>query len=610
MPRLVLTSPRQATARNIPIKKKILTFGKGQACDVVIDDSTLLDVHANLVQEPGGYVISALDTKATLSVNGKTTRSHRLRPEDQIAMGQARLVFHMDDLPEPKPAETQRLSPADLFPRLVLFSERLMADHTPEVLFRVLLDQVIDATGADKGFLVLVGPNGETTIPVSRNIARSDMSDPTTHLSDSILARAMDTGEAIIVSDAVHDDRFNNSRSVVDFKLSSVMCAPLRFRGKLLGCLYLGNDRVAGLFRPSDLELLKIYAGQAAVILHNAQLVNELAVDNLNLREELKRTSMGRIIGQSDAMQKIFRTIERVARTDIGVLVQGETGTGKELIAQEIHARSSRQSGPFVSINCGAIPENLLESELFGHVKGAFTGAITHRVGRFEAANGGTLFLDEIGEMPMPLQVKLLRVLQERHIERLGEGKARPVDIRVVAATNRNLEKMVSERTFREDLYYRLNEVLIQVPPLRDRDEDVVLLGRYYLDRMLSRYPDSRVKGFSKDAITAMTRYIWPGNVRQLENKLKKAVVMGDKNLLSAEDLEIRLDRQNVKISSLKDAQDEFSLNYVRDVLEANNWNKTQTARDLDVDPRTIFRYAERLLEVYPDIRARMEEGG
>jgi transcriptional regulator with PAS, ATPase and Fis domain len=243
-------------------------------------------------------------------------------------------------------------------------------------------------------------------------------------------------------------------------------------------------------------------------------------------------------------------------------------------------------------VNCGAIPENLLESELFGHTRGAFTGAVSDRMGKFEAANKGTLFLDEVGEMSSTLQVKLLRVLQERTVERVGENKPRKVDIRIIAATNKNLQDEVAAGTFREDLYYRLNEVAIDVPALRQREDDVVLIANFLLKRYAKEF-NSSVKGFSPDALMALKKYTWPGNIRQLENKVKKAVVMSDRPRITVEDLGLSRGYQT-KILPLAQAVEEFKEEYIDEVLDLNNGNRTKSARDLDVDPRTIFRHLEK----------------
>ncbi len=272
------------------------------------------------------------------------------------------------------------------------------------------------------------------------------------------------------------------------------------------------------------------------------------------------------------------------------MLITRETGTGKELVAREIHRRSPRQGGPFVTINCGAIPENLIESELFGHVKGAFTGAVVDRPGKFHVANG--LLLDEIGELPLNLQVKLLRALQERVVMRVGNSRPEKVDIRVVAATNRDLDKMVHESQFREDLFYRLNVVNLWLPPLRDRGDDVLIIAK----TLLSKYAEelcSPVRGFSPAAIAAIKKFRWPGNIRQLQNRIKKALVLCEQKLLSPDDMDLGA-AADIGIMPLEKAKEDFQRRYVLEVLERNNGNRTQTARDLGVDPRTIFRYLEK----------------
>jgi transcriptional regulator with PAS, ATPase and Fis domain len=349
---------------------------------------------------------------------------------------------------------------------------------------------------------------------------------------------------------------------------------------------------VANLFGQADLEVIEVFASQAAWEIQTAIHVRDLTRDVAALQAESDSDAFGDLIGGCPGMRALYRTIEKVGATDITILVQGETGTGKELIAREIHRRSPRKKGPFISINCGAIPENLLESELFGHTRGSFTGAVSDKQGKFEAANKGTLFLDEIGEMNPLLQVKLLRALQERTIERVGENRPRAIDIRVVCATNRILQDEVASGKFREDLFYRLNEVMIQVPPLRDRGDDVVLLANYFLKKYLKEFK-SESKGFTPDAVLAIRKSAWPGNIRQLENKIKKAVVMSEKPRLSVEDLELARGYQK-KVLPLNAAIEEFRVRYVDEILELNGGNRTKTARDLDVDPRTVFRHLEK----------------
>jgi transcriptional regulator with PAS, ATPase and Fis domain len=292
-------------------------------------------------------------------------------------------------------------------------------------------------------------------------------------------------------------------------------------------------------------------------------------------------------------MKDIFSGIEKVAPTDISVLINGETGTGKEIMARRIHALSKRASGPFVVINCGAIPENLLESELFGYTKGAFTGAVRTREGKFQASCGGTLFLDEISELPLNLQVKLLRVLQERTVTKLGATKSELVDFRVISASNRDLEIEVKCNRFRQDLYYRINVIKLDLPALRKRGSDVVAIARYLLKKYIAEF-DSNVKGFAPSAILALRSYSWPGNVRELENKLKKAVVLANKTHITPDDLDL-CTRDLQPVIPLARAKEEFQKRYINEILDRNNGNRTKTARDLGVDPRTIFRYLEKM---------------
>jgi transcriptional regulator with GAF, ATPase, and Fis domain len=429
-------------------------------------------------------------------------------------------------------------------------------------------------------------------IRASRNVRREAITDTSDAISDSIVRKVVETGRPVIVSDALSDAQFATSESVLALRLSSVMCAPLVSQGHVQGVLYVGNDQVKGLFERSQLDVLSIFAGQASLILQNALLLNALRADKEKLVAELKDKRFGEIIGACPSMMEVFRKLQKVATTDISVLITGETGTGKELIAREVHRRSGRASGPFVVINCGAIPENLIESELFGHVKGAFTGAVASRPGKFQVANGGTLFLDEIGELPLNLQVKLLRALQERVVFRVGDSKPEKVDIRIVAATNRVLEEEIRAGRFREDLYYRLNVVNIYLPPLRERGDDVLIIAKALLSKHAEEL-SSHVQGFTPQALAAIKKSPWPGNIRQLENRIKKGLVLCEKTLLGPEDLDLGKDEDS-SILPLEKAKEEFQRKYVLEVLERNNGNRTQTARDLGVDPRTIFRYLER----------------
>ncbi len=284
-------------------------------------------------------------------------------------------------------------------------------------------------------------------------------------------------------------------------------------------------------YKPIDSDLL-------GFIVNRAFRLHELESENRRLSNSGAQSPLEGVISSSPQMLEVCRTIEKVAPSDVTVLVLGESGTGKELLARSLHGLSRRSEGPFVAINCAAIPENLLESELFGYEKGAFTGAVKQTLGKIETANGGTLFLDEVGDLPMPLQAKLLRFLQERVIERVGGRKEIPVDVRVVCATHRDLSELIRKGDFREDLYYRISEIVVRIPPLRARSGDVLLLARAFLERFSREY-GNQVQRFTKGALQALENYPWPGNVRELENRVKRAVIMADSRQVTADDLEL-----------------------------------------------------------------------
>jgi transcriptional regulator with GAF, ATPase, and Fis domain len=581
------------------IHKPLTTIGRGQGNDVHIPDRSLQEHHAQILFNGRDFQLEAIGRTADILINGKRKSRARLVDGDRLTLGSAQLGFSMFSELSPRASGE---SPVDAtaeiagLRKLHAFSERLTNTRSVDEILETLLDDVIEVTGAARGVVLLVdqseGEGAEPRVRASRNVRRESIEDAAGGVSDSIVRHVVETMRPIIVSDALTDTTFGKSESVLALKLSSVMCAPLISQGEVIGALYVGNDEVKHLFRRQQLDLLVIYAGQASLILQNAMLVTALRADKEKLTAELSDKRFGEIIGACPSMMEVFRKLQKVAGTDISVLITGETGTGKELIAREIHRRSNRVNGPFITVNCGAIPENLIESEMFGHVKGAFTGAIASRPGKFQQAHGGTLFLDEVGELTPQLQVKLLRAIQERVVIRVGDSRPEKCDIRILAATNRSLEDMIKTGEFREDLYYRLNVVNLWLPPLRERGEDVFIIAK----ALLSKYADemnSPVRGFSPAALAAIRKYDWPGNIRQLENRIKKALVLCDRSLLAPEDLDLGPEAQS-PIVPLEKAKEDFQRRYVLDVLERNNGNRTQTARDLGVDPRTIFRYLER----------------
>lgn len=590
MPSLVLFPRPGVRTRLFNIYRRITTIGTASDNEIVLEDEEIKTNHCQIFFDGKKYIISALDRGADTFVNGKKTRKTQLQDQDVVRVGRFTFQFSLYDIPTDEFTSSD-IGARDSVRKLQEFTTALMEERDLQTLIDLMLDQLIELTGADKGFLFLVDSIGQPTLHSARNIDKETSGLADGGFSDSIVQHVVKSAQPVLISDALSDTQFRMSQSVVNLKLCSVMCAPMLSRSDLSGVIYLGNDNVVNLFEDESLEVLHVFASQAALLVRNAVLINELTVRNEALEEELQEIKFGKIIGASSAMRTIFKRVERVASTDISVLVRGETGSGKELVAREIHLRSERANGPFVAINCGAIPDTLLESELFGHEKGAYTGAHAAAQGKFQAAHRGTLFLDEIGDLPITLQAKILRAIEQKQVVRVGGTKPEDVDIRIVAATNKNLEEAVSANEFRQDLYFRLNVVTVLLPPLRDRDDDVLLIANYFLQRFIVEY-ESGAKGFTQGALAAMRSYSWPGNVRELENKIRKAVVLSDRELLEPGELEIPDEGMN--ILPLADAKEEFQSNYVARILELNRGNKTKTARDLGVDPRTIFRYLEK----------------
>ncbi len=591
MPNLLYHPQNGERPRTIQLFKRITTIGCGAECDVHIPEKDLADVHAHIHFDGKNFNISCLGKGQEIKVNRKKIKAHRLAHKDKIQLGDAEVIFHLYDEPAEEISDVEAVQ-LEAYGKMVAFSRKLVGKDSLDDLLTALLDAVIELTRADKGMLILL-EGGSLQVKAARNLKKENIADAVEKVSDSIVARVVQSKEPLIVSDALNDEEFKTSASVINLKLCSVMAAPLMEKGDLFGILYVGNDNVVNLFEEGSLEVLTVFAGQASLLVQNAILLDELKLDNQELTERLERMRFGEIIGACEAMKDVFRKIEKVAPTDISVLVSGDTGTGKELVAQRIHALSNRENGPFVTINCGAIPENLLESELFGHVKGAFTGAVATRQGRFQAADCGTLFLDEIGELSPQLQVKLLRALQEKTVTKVGDTRSETVDIRIISASNRNLEQEIEAGRFREDLFYRINVVRLQLPPLKDRGDDLPTIAKYLLSKYTAEF-GSKVKGFTPASMVAMRKYTWPGNIRQLENRIKKAVVLADKIHLGPEDLDLK--PEDIEpVMPLTRAKEEFQRRYIAEVLVRNNGNRTKTARDLGVDPRTIFRHLEKM---------------
>lgn len=458
--------------------------------------------------------------------------------------------------------------------------------HEPDALLEKVLAIAMRELEAERGFVLLTAEDAEKGFEVknSRNFS-DDQIGEIVRISTSVVLEVLQTGEPVLVYEALQDDRFRDTESIVVQQIKSIACVPLRIKNRQIGAIYLDSLTKRGRFTSETLPFISAFANQAAIAIENARLVKRLSEENRRLRTEVQRVhGFDEIIGQSRAMDEVFDTMTRVLDSDATVLIEGESGTGKELVARAIHYNGHRKDGSFVAIFCGSLPEELLESELFGHKKGAFTGAVEDKPGLFEEADGGTVFLDEVGDLTPRVQTALLRVLQEGEIKRVGETKMRNVDVRIISATNKPLKGLMQEEGFREDLYYRLNTISISMPPLRRRGADVHLLAHHFLD-IYARKKD--IDGFTEDALEALKNYSWPGNVRELENTIERAVVFARGNLIEKEDLRLPDEDELDPFepgTTLKQAERLV----VERTIDACDGNISEAARTLDVSRRWL----------------------
>jgi len=505
---------------------------------------------------------------------------------------------------------------SDRWRRLVFYARRLTAERRVGRLYEEVLDAAIDLSGAERGFIVLRDDDGSLRVRVARGLDRRAIAQSEQLFSRSLSARAIDSGSPISTVDALRDERLDAAASVHALALRSVVAVPFKHEGDVRGAIYLDDRLRPGAFGPDDVRLLSDLADLASIALDGAERLRRerrqarrLEVRGRRLEHQVEtqarqieslRRSAGTsaadglgIVGRGAAMQKTLALVERVAPANVPVLVTGESGTGKELVARALHKLSRRADAPFVIENVSAIPETLLESELFGHVRGAFTGADKNRVGLFEAASGGTLFLDEIGEMSPAMQAKLLRAVQEGEIRPVGSERARNVDVRLVAATHRDLPALVAKGSFREDLYYRLAVVTIELPPLRERPEDIPPLVAHFLER----HGDSDV-AIDDRALSRLCAFAWPGNVRQLENEIQRALVM------SQGDLRVEHLSTQVRGDPGAEAVDELDLKgqlrvlerrLIKDALSRSGGNQTRAAKLLGVSRYGLQKMLKRL---------------
>ncbi len=548
-PRLVaISGPLEG--RTFEIHGDRFTIGRQPDCDLAISRIEVSRRHCEIVRtDAGRFDLRDLDSRHGTLVNGRPVRVKELAHSDLVTLGTNAFLFLLADPSAGErppsdgplipcavtlalaPTESLHLDPARLdaalpvqarlareLHTLLRLSTALREDLEIGALAGCLLDATREAIPAEGGAVLLREPGLERPVSVAERGGAAG-------LSRAVLGRVLDDGLAICCRRGETDAKQGG--------VWTVAAAPLSGTGdETLGLVYL--ERRTADFAEHDLEFMTAIAGVASPALRNALHLRWLESENRRLRED--GAARHDMIGESAAMRRVFDLIARVARADSTVLIQGESGTGKELVARAIHRTSPRAAGPFVVVNCATLSENLLESELFGHEKGAFTGALMRRVGKMEAAQRGTLFLDEVAEIPVSLQAKLLRALQEREIERLGGERPIRIDVRVVAASHRDLKQAVREGDFREDLYFRLKVITCTVPPLRERREDIALLARHFVCRHGAKLDCTKV-GIAPEARRCLLAYDWPGNVRELGNVIERALVLGDGEVVRREDL-------------------------------------------------------------------------
>jgi transcriptional regulator with GAF, ATPase, and Fis domain len=604
------------------------TVGRDAGNKFSINDPSVSRQHCTLRLEQDGYVIRDLKSRNGTYVNAVDIKEQQLNHGDQVSIGDSVFLFLLREEPEsaaaPHPVEfddhatqaTAQLRPHEV---LYLHPDRIQSElpassrlgRNLNVLLKIsravhsiegidelqarILELIFEVVPAERGAILLDGKGIDNLSSIFARHRLFKSSQPV-RVSRTVARQVLEQGVAVLGTDVPQSSGLRDVKSLLSSQVRSLLCVPLSVFQKVIGCIYLDTTLSGGRFENDDLELVAGIAGICAAALENARRLQWLEQENLRLTAEINLEH--NMVGETACMKELYQFLSRVAPSDTTVLIQGESGTGKELAARALHRNSQRANKPFIAINCAAIPEGLLESELFGHERGAFTGAVTQKKGRLELAHGGVLFLDEIGELAPGLQVKLLRVLQEREFERLGGTRSISVDVRLIAATNKNLEEAVKAKAFREDLYYRLNVVSLGMPALRERREDIPMLAAYFVNRFAAKCK-VKPKTFSRDAMACLTHYDWPGTVRELENAIERALVLGVADVIQPEDLpEAILEKDPVPAiarANYHTAIRELKKSLIVRTLDETKGNFTEAAHALGVHPNYLHRLMRNL---------------
>ena len=628
------TSEARLEAVSGPLKGKLfpltgdeVAIGRDPSNEISLLDSLVSRRHCVIRREANAFRLQDLESRNNTFVSGVPVMDRVLVHGDQIRVGNSILIFQgansqsipgnaslqLDATPVPGAAtvilrkeDARYLQPSrpDGLPAtaktvrdlnvLLEFSRTLNSVRGLAALQEKVLEAVLAIVPADQAAVLLTengtaGASSGFSSIVGRD-RRLGANQPI-HASQTILNRVLEENLAVLSNDVQSDDAYREAESLLERRVHSVLAVPLEVQGKVLGAMYLDASSPGARFDSDLLELVATLGNIAALAIENSRHMDRLGGENRRLLEELNiHHSM---IGESKAMHEVYGFVSRVAGRDSTVLISGESGTGKELVARAVHMNSGRADKPFVAINCAAITETLLESELFGHERGAFTGAVSQKKGKLEVAEGGTVFLDEIGELAVPMQAKLLRVLQEREFERVGGTRPIKLDVRLIAATNRDLKEASKSGAFRPDLYYRLNVVSLHMPPLRERREDIPMLAAFFATQYGEKVK-RRVAGISPEARVCLTRYDWPGNVRELENAIERAVVLGSTELILPDDLPESVLEETAAsgepVSALHDGIREAKKVLIERAIEQANGNYTDAAKILGVHPNHLFR--------------------
>jgi transcriptional regulator with GAF, ATPase, and Fis domain len=577
--------------------------------------------HCQIEPVEGGFVVRDLGSRQGTFVNGRPVHEHLLREGDRVAVGEMLLLFRTSEreavrseprilgdeesftarstIQRPLGRSAEEGLESQDFELLLRIAKALQAPRSTAEMARSLLEQVFSIVPGDRAALLLAD-RGTPEIAAAFTRDRRGSSEPFS-VSRTVVRQTLDERAALLANDVLLEERLAGAQSLQAERIRSLIATPLAHQGSTIGLLYVDSREAGAPFEERHLQVLAALGGLAVGALVHVRQTEWLEEENRRLSASLAHD----MIGESPRMKEVYRLLGRAAATDSTVLLRGESGTGKELAARALHEGSPRAGRPFVAVNCATFSETLLESDLFGHERGAFTGAVARQIGKAEAADGGTLFLDEIGEIPLSLQAKLLRFLQERQIERVGSTRPIQVDVRVVAATNRDLEKAIREGTFREDLYYRLNVITLHLPPLRERREDVPLLASYFA-ALTSRRLGRSVAGFTPEARACLSRYDWPGNVRELSNAVERAIVLGEENLIRPEDLpEAVLESaslQEVQLGDFHERVQETKKQLILSAVAEAEGNITRAAARLGLQPTYLHRLIRNL-----DLRNQIE---